>query len=293
MLRPSSFTVLLVFAVAACSGSNGSPVPPATPDDGSGAGAPGATGGGMDGSGGSGGTGTGTKPAPAGDLGPPVIVSLTTDKTTVGPAETIHFTAVVTDPDGPADIAGGGIYPAPAGSSAASSLTFSRDSSSGPFAAIGTIAAFHAMSPLTLAPAETTTRGYVARFSDRAGNVAEKAISLTFSGGDKGICKGAVVASFFVDCTSCATSCGSGTSCIGNACAARLDCGFSSFSCSSRCSDAGKKCLGVSPAFAYATMDDIPAALSSCDASPRAAFAFGAAACAATSASAVQTCFCQ
>jgi hypothetical protein len=285
---------LFSFFVAACGGSSGASIP-ASSDDGTDPSQSAPAGSSTAAPPGGGGSGAGQKagnppPPPPGDHAPS-IASVTLTPTAMGPGVTVTIDAVVTDPDGDADIAGGTLYPK--GASTGAIATFARAKSAGHFTATADGVAFDAAAPLTLAPGESVNRDFTVRFVDREGAPAAKDVTLAFEGGTSGICRGASVASFWRDCTSCSVSCPSGTECAGNACASRLDCGFASFSCSSRCMDAGKTCIG-SYAVTYVSSDDLSAAMDQCGAATRPSYGFGAASCAATTAgNAVRGCYCK
>ncbi len=282
--------VLLFSVSVACSGSSGGSIPASSSDATdptmSDPPAPSPSGGG-------GGSGSGQKPGdpPPGDHAPS-IATLTATPATMKPGVSVSFDVVVTDADGEADIAGGALYPKGV-AGAAAVATFTRAKAAGQFTATVDGAAFDAASPLTLAPGETASRDFTVRFLDREGAAATKDVTVGFDGAASGICHGGAVASFWRDCTACSASCPSGSECLGNACAQRLDCGFASFSCSSRCSDAGKTCIG-SYAVTYPSSSDLSAAMDQCGAATRPSYGFGPAACAATTAgNAVRGCYCK
>jgi hypothetical protein len=280
---------LFTSVVAACSGSSGASIPstgdPNATDTNATTPPPGGGSSGMS----SGGQGSGQKPPPGqAPNGPPTITSVTVDKSTLGPGDTVTIDAVVTDPDGPGDITGGALYTA---SGSVSVAAFVKNGSA--YRARVALSQFDAIEHVTLAPGQTVHRSYVVRFDDSAGHSATKAQAFDFDGKDSGICLGAVVASFWRDCASCDTPCPSGTTCMGNACASRVDCFFASYSCDSQCAG-GSKCIG-GLVVTYPSSDELANALSTCNDATKGSFTFSASACSETTGgnSAVRGCFCK
>jgi hypothetical protein len=288
---------LLSLFQAACSGSSAAGIPDVdvsgtdapTPPDGTppAGGGNGAGHGGSNGNGGNGGAPTPPVPSNAA----PEIKSVELDRSTLGPGETVKITVVVVDADGAADLGSGVLVSSSSPSTTIATLSAKPSSVDVFQATIGT-AAFHDAQALTLAPGETTERGFLVRFEDKGGHAVTKPLTLTFSGKTKGICAGGVVGSFFRDCVACTAACPAGTACLGNVCAKRLDCGFASFSCADRCAESGATCLGM----VAVTYSDpaLQAALNSCNTATKASFSFGAAGCAATlGPGAVRGCYCK
>ncbi|HOU92187.1 MAG TPA: hypothetical protein PLU22_14140 [Polyangiaceae bacterium] len=200
---------------------------------------PGAGGGTGIGGNGSGGTGADGSVSP--DNASPAIVMIGKNAETLHPGETLVVSAMVTDPDGAADLVGGTLkdplsgatYGPMSGSSGSYSLSLSWD-------------AIDMASPIAT-PVGGATRTFTAEFMDSAGHVVSQDVTVTLA------CSDATLAACGSDCVDPLWDWGNCGTC-GHSCT--YDCSLgscfadvvslSSSSCDAVCASSGLTCAGIS-----------------------------------------------
>ena len=175
--------------------------------------------GGTGGTGGAGGTtstgGTGgtTTSAPS---GPPQIIVLGSNVTSITEGESVTFTAVVTDPNGIDDVIGGTLRD-PGG---AIYGAFATSSQEGAYQIVLSWSQIHQVLPIQFDEGASPERELVAEFFDQAAHTASKSISLTLSCEGHGACAGACkdMSADVKNCKSCGTTCATGGVCGATGC---------------------------------------------------------------------------
>lgn len=181
-----------------------------------------------DGPGGGGGAGTDTDNSGGGGEVAPTILSLTTSVGSLTQGESVTITAVVTDPQGIADLIGGQLQDSGGGTYGA----FTTSSDEGSYSLVLSWDAIGAVSPITFDG--EGSRSVVAVFYDQAGNEASEALTLrlTCDAGTAcdsvcgmGECGGSCVdlAADASNCGECGNTCRSGV-CATGRCGEWSDC---------------------------------------------------------------------
>ncbi|MCA9611058.1 MAG: hypothetical protein KC619_35935 [Myxococcales bacterium] len=179
-----------------------------------------------------------------GDPSAPRILSLSTNVTTLGPGTSLVITAVVTDPDGIADLIGGQLE-APTGGTYGAFVTSGGEGSFSITLSLSDLDAVEAIA----APPSGADRTLRARFFDSAGLEASRdlTVRLTCDDGVSGLCGHICqdLGTSYDHCGSCNASCeGSGADiCRAGRCASLLfDEAGGAASCTALCSTNGLRC---------------------------------------------------
>lgn len=185
-------------------------------------------------SGGSAGVGAGGSTSVPGG---PLIESLTSSEASFSPYQPVSFTAIVTDPDGAADLAGG-VLTDGAGHEYG---TFLKSGGGDVYVMVLEWSAFEAVTPVEFANGGMPF-AFSARFSDHAGHQATASSNISLDCGGGGYCDGACVDTGTNPghCGACGNAC---SLCADGACAACVPVpGFVLGGCDEICASQGKSC---------------------------------------------------
>lgn len=173
----------------------------------------------------------------------PVILSFSSNVTTLNPDQSLIITAVITDPQGIADVVGGTLA-APEGATYGSFAVSTVDGSYSvtlSWDALNTLAAINT-------PAGGTDRTFVATFFDQIGNMTSQSLTvhLECETATDGICDGDCtdLQQDDANCATCAHSCGTNGTCVEGACYAPGGC-FTVVTvtdCNAACAAGGATC---------------------------------------------------
>jgi hypothetical protein len=179
------------------------------------------------------------------DARAPVILSLETNVTTLGPGDTLIITALVTDPDGIDDVIGGTVRDPVSGGTYGALQSQAQE---GSYSISLSFAAIHTVRPIETPPGGAQ-RTFEARFADVAGNFStdEVTVTLACDNAAQALCDGSCTSlqGDELNCGMCGKACGG--SALNGECLAGL-CYDSHtvndpMACSAACQALGKTCV--------------------------------------------------